>query len=395
MAILQTLFRCKRSSESWPKYLFYLVHLWLGILSSLVLTVVCVTGAIYATKPLVEQSVNSNLTQIAVPENETPQMPVNILVEAFELQFDLTPNSITIVPGRATVISHFQRGAKSTTAFYNPYTGNILGESGDKVHGFYDTVMKLHRWLLVRDPGKTIVGASVLIFVFLLMSGLVLWWPKKSQVKKGFVVVLKNQNLYKKLYELHRVFGFYFLLPLLFLSITGLYISYDWVKNGVTLALGGEVEKRQERPGGRSPQKEGADFRKEARQKNDKEQPKVEFPELQKPLASLNEVAPYVGTVQIMMPRQPGGDIRFTKYNTHNWLGASLPDRFSVNEKGEVSSTFFKDLPLHKQMSSINKGLHTSELFSGWVGLVYCIIALFGALLPVTGLWMWIKRATL
>lgn len=397
MAILQTLFRQKHKNESWVKYVFYLLHLWLGVLSSAVLTIVCLTGAIYSTKPLVENVSHHKLAKLPEITSEQQELPLITLLEEFEARFEKTPNMLKTEPGYATLVSNFKRGEKSTAAYLNPYTAQVVGKPNEKISTFYNVIMRLHRWLLVREPGKTIVGISVLIFVFLLLSGLVLWWPsKKSQVKKAFVLSIKNARVYKTLYELHRVFGFYFILPLLFLSITGLYISYDWVKNGVTLALGGEVVERSHGPRRQTNalKNKTASFKQEEKIESENTPEKTVFPEIDTPLLKVKSLTTYGGATQIFLPREPGGDTRFTRYNTTNLLKARFPDRFTVKENGELETTLFKDQPLSKQVATIMKGLHTSELFPGWMGILYCIVSLFGTLLPLTGLWMWIKRAT-
>lgn len=56
---------------------------------------------------------------------------------------------------------------------------------------FLRTVRKLHRWLLdapaqkgAPSTGKTIVGISTLLMVVILISGLVIWWPRSRKVCK-------------------------------------------------------------------------------------------------------------------------------------------------------------------------------------------------------------------
>lgn len=396
MSFLHSFFRVKYASESWVKYLFSLLHLWLGIASGFILTIVCITGAIYATKPMVENASTKNVRQLDMGEISEKQLPVEALIESFESEFGLTPNRIKIVPNSAILVHSFKRGEKSIGAYYNPYNGKFEGQVSAGIKDFYTSVMKLHRWMLVRNPGKIIVGVSVVIFVFLLLSGLVLWWPtNKRQLKKSIVIQWKTPSLFKRLYDLHRVFGFYLIIPLLFLSITGLYISFDWVKNGITLSLGGTIEKHAEHPHREvvKPNEKTSSFGQEVNEK--KVKPKEGWPSLKEPLQQVYDVTPYQGITTISLPRNFGGPIRFTRFNTDNWLRAALPDRIEISVDGEVQTTLFKKLPLHKQFSSIVKGLHTSELFPAWVGVIYCIISMAGALLPITGLWMWLKRASM
>ena len=50
MNILKSLVRKRLKKESKLKYAIALLHLWLGLLSSLVIFTVCLTGSIYAFK---------------------------------------------------------------------------------------------------------------------------------------------------------------------------------------------------------------------------------------------------------------------------------------------------------------------------------------------------------
>ena len=62
------------------------------------------------------------------------------------------------------------------------YTGEIKGKY--ERAPFFTTMFRLHRWLLdSMTPdggifwGKMIVGTATLMFVFVLISGIVIWWP--------------------------------------------------------------------------------------------------------------------------------------------------------------------------------------------------------------------------
>jgi uncharacterized iron-regulated membrane protein len=46
---------------------------------------------------------------------------------------------------------------------------------------FFYSVFALHRWLLAGDTGKLIVGISTSIFLFILITGIILWWPGKQK----------------------------------------------------------------------------------------------------------------------------------------------------------------------------------------------------------------------
>src|SRR5258707_1245842 len=63
--------------------------------------------------------------------------------------------------------------------FLNPYTGAVTGIRAFK-YDFFSIVKYIHWSLLLKtDYGQPIVGWSTLIFVLLLITGIVLWWPQK------------------------------------------------------------------------------------------------------------------------------------------------------------------------------------------------------------------------
>jgi uncharacterized iron-regulated membrane protein len=76
-------------------------------------------------------------------------------------------------------------------------------------------------FLLKQDWGTYVVGIPVIIFVIMLITGIVLWWPKnKAARKQRFAFKWKNIKSWKrKNYDLHNVLGFYAsIFALIFLS---------------------------------------------------------------------------------------------------------------------------------------------------------------------------------
>lgn len=78
------------------------------------------------------------------------------------------------------------------------------------------------------------------MFCVLILSGLVLWIPKKVKDLKQALTVKLNGKFQRINYELHKTMGFYAALLLFFMAVTGLYITYPWVKNAMIVSLGGE-----------------------------------------------------------------------------------------------------------------------------------------------------------
>jgi uncharacterized iron-regulated membrane protein len=110
------------------------------------------------------------------------------------------------------------------SVFLDPYTGEVVGRRNYK-YDFFMVVKYLHWSLLLNTPyGQPIVGWSTALFVILLITGMVLWWPKKwtkAYRDRSFKIKWKG-SLRRVNYDLHNVPGFYSLIPALIIGITGL-----------------------------------------------------------------------------------------------------------------------------------------------------------------------------
>lgn len=99
--------------------------------------------------------------------------------------------------------------------------------------GIYRNLMFLHRWLLFPDRplGRLIVGISTVFLIVILISGLIIWLPKKWSKLKNNLLIKRKTKLSRRLYDLHRVLGVYSMLLLLVLCFTGLMWSFEGYRN--------------------------------------------------------------------------------------------------------------------------------------------------------------------
>ncbi len=120
---------------------------------------------------------------------------------------------------------------------------SITGASSMRDDAFLSFVMKLHRWLLddSRTIGKLITGISTLFFVFILISGLGIYWPKKW--KRSNFTVHSNKGIRRMLFDLHAVLGVYAFVILLLCSLTGLMWSFKWYNQFIGFIFDAETQK--------------------------------------------------------------------------------------------------------------------------------------------------------
>lgn len=221
------------------KKTFFQIHWFLGITAGLILSIMGVTGAIYSYEQPIQRWLNPDSFTVKV-ENHAKLTPAEIY-QHFQVQNpEMKINSITVAkaPEEASNINIVKEGARrGYTMMVNPYTAEILPEVKGK--DFFQFIQQLHRNLTVGEVGKQITGASTLMLIFFVLSGLYLRWPKKHSFKQWFAIKpkLKGRNF---LWDLHAVVGTWVVIFYLLLACTGLYWSYDWWRDGMFKVMGVE-----------------------------------------------------------------------------------------------------------------------------------------------------------
>ena len=153
------------------------------------------------------------------------------------------PSAVTFERDPSKPVS-YQLG-KERTVFVDPYTGESLGGGNTAVHGFFKFILSWHRWLgregASQATGKAIIGIGNLLFLFLLISGIFLWFPKRWTLSGLKLITLFQKRLKGRGrdWNWHNVFGFWSAIPLLAIVTTGTVISHPWA-NAIVFRLAGE-----------------------------------------------------------------------------------------------------------------------------------------------------------
>jgi uncharacterized iron-regulated membrane protein len=227
--------------------LFYRIsawlHLWLGLVTGIVVVIVSITGAILTFEE--ELRLLLQPYQHAEAKGRTFLAP-SVLAEAVKKEYGLAGVSAVIYRGadRSVVIPWYGDRKNMVVNYVDPYTAKAL-HSQPLDADFYRIMIIGHYQLwLPRAIGKPVVAYSTLIFVIALITGMVLWWPKKwtnTTRKQSFFI--RTKASFKRLnYDLHNVLGFYSLLVGLILALTGMVYGMEWFSKAVYwTASGGEV----------------------------------------------------------------------------------------------------------------------------------------------------------
>ncbi|ARS34035.1 PepSY-associated TM helix domain-containing protein [Pontibacter actiniarum] len=232
------------------------LHRWLGLGSGLVVFIVSITGCLYAFQEEIFDAVHQDVLYVAQPQQQA--LPMSVLYEkaqeALGPEYPITAAithkdpvktwSFEALKEDHEALTYFGQHVYFQTAYLNPYTGEVAGVMDSK-YEFFELVKYLHWSLwLSTEVGQPIVGVSTLIFLVMLISGLVLWWPgskSKKAFKQRFTV--KWGAKFKRLnYDLHNVPGFYISMISAIVALTGLVMAFRWVLALVYfMASGGET----------------------------------------------------------------------------------------------------------------------------------------------------------
>lgn len=356
------------------------VHLWLGVGSGIILFIVCLSGTIYTFRHEVEHALEPEKYEVIKPENSSI-LSADELIALVEKE---TAGKVTSISIPENETSSYELSVKSSpeerrgTGYYvNPYTGGILGTQGGAVSDFFFVMMRLHRWLLIEgDAGKIIVGISTIIFVFLIISGFIIWLPKKwKNWKQGFTIKYKA-NWKRVNHDLHNTLGFYSAILLLIMALTGLCWSFGWYRDGLSNVIGAKVF------GGRG----GA-----------AELVQVPADSTRLPFAAListanNELA-YKGDYRISIPSNPEEAVTIQKSGV-GFSASSGSDKIQLNPYNAeiIKIERFSDKPFNEKIAASIKPLHTGEIFGLFSKTLYFITCLIATSLPVTGVIIWINK---
>jgi uncharacterized iron-regulated membrane protein len=213
------------------------IHLWLGLISGLIVFVVAITGSIYAFEEEIRSVIHKDLFYVSTDDSRQPVEKIISTVKQ-ENPFQKIKNiRIFSDPERSVQVNL----RNNTSIYVDPYSGKTLGKI-DTEKEFLAVILKIHRSLYLGDFGKKITGISAFIFLFMLISGMILWWPgSKRNLKKKFRISAGSP--WKKLnYDLHSVLGFYASWIIIFTALTGLVWSYKWMESGLYTITGSAKE---------------------------------------------------------------------------------------------------------------------------------------------------------
>jgi uncharacterized iron-regulated membrane protein len=264
-------------------------------------------------------------------------------------------------------------GDRGPTLFLNPYTGAVLGEFS-KQQSFFHFVEEIHRGLVAGRTGKLLMGINSIIFLFILGTGIVLWWPTARNMFTQRLRIKWGSSWKRLNHDFHIVLGFYTSLFLFIMAFTGMGMSFDWVGNTIN-TLTHSPQQRPEPPTSAAAAPGAPAFGADAA------------------LAFARQQAPDAISYAVQLPKEPTGSIQVGILRPSAITDRATDDLYLDQHSGQVlRQQPYAEKPVGQRIRGLFKPIHTGAIF-GWPSKVLAfVIVLLGATFPVTGTILWLNR---
>ncbi|WP_374362017.1 PepSY-associated TM helix domain-containing protein [Cloacibacterium sp.] len=374
------------------------LHLWLGLTVGFFVLIISITGALYVFKDEIQNVLKKDY--IHHNEQNISQkkiLPLKILEQKVEAQtnekYPIHWAEIPLDKTKSYKFFYYERNPNAwnyfdefviyKTAYVNPFTGKVLALEDEK-NGFFNIVKFIHwSFLLKSDWGTYIVGIPVLIFLIMLISGIILWWPKNKKARKQrFWFQWKNiKSWRRKNYDLHSILGFYASFFALILTLTGLFYAFFFVQAALYYAFSGGETKYP-------------DF------SNIKTKAPIELRDsttLDKIAANVEKLYPSASAYSLDFGYEHLDDHEHPNYEVYV---KQLDYSYHINHQvifDENSGEVLFNRPHQKKnfgekFVAANYDIHVGAILGIWGKILAFIISLICASLPITGFLVWKGR---
>lgn len=211
------------------------IHRWVALALGWLLVLAGLLGALLTVARPLDQWSHPELFR----EPVAPTSIASPSLDAVRLHLDRSFGdraSYTFRPPRAPgeTLWVYVRGPWDGTVYFDA-DGRELGRRAE-AEGAYNLLFELHSSLLLGEAGKAVLTAAAAAYLFLLATGLVLWWPRRWP--PAFRVHWRAGTL-RSLLDLHNAAGALLGLLIAVSVASGAYMAWPPLRALVTAAAGG------------------------------------------------------------------------------------------------------------------------------------------------------------
>ncbi|TYA74355.1 PepSY domain-containing protein [Seonamhaeicola marinus] len=189
-------------------------HLVLAISSFVFIVLASVTGIILAFQPISEQLKPYNVEDI---NHLSLAEMLGVFQKKYPEIIDIKVNENDFV-----IASVFTNDGSDLSGYFNPKTAEYLGEEL-KASPFFQWITNFHRSLFLKSVGRFFVGLCSFLLFLIALTGSILIIKRQRGLRRFFSkIVNEDFNQYW-----HVVLGRLSLIPILIITITGVYLSLE------------------------------------------------------------------------------------------------------------------------------------------------------------------------
>lgn len=368
------------------------LHKWLGIITGIVVCILSLTGCIYTFQDEIKLWAYPEKYYIAHADNATAPLPLSTLLSNAQssLENNQKITRVDLYPAKdrtwifraiktdEEAFGHWNYFRYYKRVFINPYTGEVQQVENTKTE-FFQLVLQLHLNLLLgKKYGHALVSWSTALFIIILLSGIILWWPKKwkgKNFRRSFWVDTKVK--WKRLnHDLHNVIGFYSLFIALAFAITGLAFAFPGFKKTYidTFNLF-----QKEATSTKLPVPTPIPLAYEKFQDNALHYSLKNYPQAE------------MLSIRLKKETEPEIDIQIRRYEKRSGVFDWL--YFDKKQAALKQIKSGENLRLGDKLGTLNYDIHTGSIGGLTTKIIAFTISLFCASLPITGYIIWLNKS--
>jgi uncharacterized iron-regulated membrane protein len=225
--------------------ILFWMHLVSGLMAGIVIGIMSLTGAAIAFEPQLTQWADRDARHVQAPTLEAARLPVDeLLARVRDAEPGVHLSGVTVYADPASAVR--VSTGRTSGVYVNPYTGEVREQGGKALRAFLHQMEQWHRWLGTseehRAVGRAITGVCNVAFLFLALSGLYLWWPRKWTWRTVRPVLWFKRGLKGKArdFNWHNSAGFWAMPVIAVLTASGMVISYKAVSDLIFTLTGNE-----------------------------------------------------------------------------------------------------------------------------------------------------------
>lgn len=343
------------------------IHLWLGLATGLVVFIISITGALYIFEEEIRDFTQKDFRYVSLQKKAFVGLDkVIIAFEKLSPKDELRLIRVEDAKPNATVELTSKKGK---VYYFNPYNATLVKKGGED---WLQVVEHIHISLLLGKTGKLIIQWSVVIFVLMLITGLILWFPGQMRLLKQSLTIKRKASFKRLNYDLHNVLGFYASFVLLITALSGLYFAFKEVKNAASFFTGSKLGQGKAIVSAKPTHIDPLPLR------YDKiyTEAKIKYP----------------GAISTSLSLRGKGELRLRMIYPYRWARKQNTFFYEEATGSMIRAKLYKDYNGADWIEATNYDLHTGRLFGLPNKILSLLAALVAASLPVTGFIIWWQK---